>query len=161
MCLLAEAAPKDAPAAQPAGGMAGMLLPIIAIFFLFYFILLRPQKREQSRRKEMLDGIKKNDHVLTAGGIYGVVVSVHREANEVTIKVDEATNTVDALLSLSRSEADTLSVREREIAIASFGCDAVMTFMLRVATHVLAGEDLRSVENPWLGTVGTLGARVS
>lgn len=93
MCLLAEAAAKDAPAAQPGGGLAGMLLPIIAIFFLFYFILLRPQKREQARRKEMLDGIKKNDHVLTAGGIYGVVVNIRREANEVTIKVDEGTNT--------------------------------------------------------------------
>jgi preprotein translocase subunit YajC len=95
ICLMAEAA-KDAPPAQqaePTGGMAGMLLPIIAIFFLFYFILLRPQKREQARRQAMLDGIKKNDHVLTAGGIYGIVVNVHREAKEVTIKVDEATNT--------------------------------------------------------------------
>ena len=37
--------------------------------------------------------MKKNDRVLTTGGIYGVVTNVHREANEVTIKVDESTNT--------------------------------------------------------------------
>ena len=41
----------------------------------------------------MLSAIKKNDRVITAGGIYGVVTNVHREADEVTIKVDEATNT--------------------------------------------------------------------
>jgi preprotein translocase subunit YajC len=40
-----------------------------------------------------LDAKNKNDRVLTAGGIYGVVMNVHREADEVTIKVDEATNT--------------------------------------------------------------------
>ena len=41
----------------------------------------------------LLAAVKKNDRVLTTGGIYGVVTNVHREANEVTIKVDEATNT--------------------------------------------------------------------
>ena len=41
----------------------------------------------------MLEAVKKNDRVITAGGIYGVVTNVHREADEVTIKVDEATNT--------------------------------------------------------------------
>jgi preprotein translocase subunit YajC len=69
------------------------LVPLIAIGVLFYFLLIRPQRREQARRQTMLDAIKKNDRVLTAGGIYGVVMNVHREADEVTIKVDEATNT--------------------------------------------------------------------
>lgn len=69
------------------------LLPLIAIGVLFYFLLIRPQRREQSRRQTMLDAIKKNDRVLTAGGIYGVVMNIHREADEVTVKVDEATNT--------------------------------------------------------------------
>ena len=69
------------------------LLPFVAIFVLFYFLLIRPQRREQARRQEMLSAVKKNDRVITAGGIYGVVTNVHREADEVTIKVDEATNT--------------------------------------------------------------------
>ena len=69
------------------------LLPFVAIFVLFYFLLIRPQRREQARRQEMLAGVKKNDRVVTAGGIYGVVTNVHREADEVTLKVDEATNT--------------------------------------------------------------------
>ena len=41
----------------------------------------------------MLGGVKKNDRVVTTGGIYGVVANVHREADEVTMKVDETTNT--------------------------------------------------------------------
>jgi len=87
--------------AGAAGGKGGgepmqllpSLLPIVAICILFYFLLIRPQRREQSRRQTMLDAIKKNDRVLTAGGIYGVVMNIHREADEVTVKVDEATNT--------------------------------------------------------------------
>jgi preprotein translocase subunit YajC len=69
------------------------LFLFIAIGVLFYFLLIRPQRREQARRQTMLDALKKNDRVLTAGGVYGVVTNVHREADEVTIKVDEATNT--------------------------------------------------------------------
>ena len=49
--------------------------------------------RRRLQRQAMLEAVKKNDHVITAGGIYGVVTNVHREANEITIKVDEATNT--------------------------------------------------------------------
>ena len=94
--LFAQEAP--APAGDGAGGGGGesmmiSLLPFAAIFVLFYFLLIRPQRREQARRQEMLSAVKKNDRVVTAGGIYGVVTNVHREADEITVKVDEATNT--------------------------------------------------------------------
>ena len=79
--------------AAPTGGLFNMLLPFIAIFALFYFLLIRPQRREQAKRQEMLSAVKKNDRIITAGGIYGVVASVNRDANEVTIKVDESSNT--------------------------------------------------------------------
>ncbi len=86
-------AAQDAPKGGESGSLLPMLLPFVAIFVLFYFMLMRPQRREQARRQAMLATVKKNDRVLTAGGIYGVVTNVHREADEVTIKVDEATNT--------------------------------------------------------------------
>jgi len=83
---------------QPAGGDGGVnlfiqILPFLAIGLLFYFMLIRPQRKEQSRRQDMLGNVKKNDRVVTIGGIYGVVMNVHREADEVSLKVDEATNT--------------------------------------------------------------------
>lgn len=79
--------------AGPVDGLLGMLPMLIAISVLFYFLLIRPQRREQSRRQAMLGEVKKNDRILTSGGIYGVVANVNRDADEVTVKVDEATNT--------------------------------------------------------------------
>lgn len=69
------------------------LWPIAVILVLFYFMFIRPQRQESSRRDAMLRALKPNDHVLTQGGIYGVVTNVHREANAVTIRVDENNNT--------------------------------------------------------------------
>jgi preprotein translocase subunit YajC len=69
------------------------LFPFIAIFVLFYFLLIRPQRRDQAKRQTMLAAVKKNDRVVTAAGIFGVVTNVHREIDEATIKVDETTNT--------------------------------------------------------------------
>ena len=88
-------APAPAPAApDPLSDIVHSPLPIlIALVAVFYFIVMRPQHREQARRRAMLAAVKKNDRVVTAGGIYGVVTNVHQEADEVTVKVDEATNT--------------------------------------------------------------------
>ena len=82
-----------APAAPDSTAMLLQFIPFIAIGVLFYFFLIRPQRQEQSRRQTMLNAVQKNDHVVTIGGIFGVVTNVHREADEVTLKVDETTNT--------------------------------------------------------------------
>ncbi len=74
-------------------GLGSMLLPLIAIGFLFYFILIRPERKKQHTHKAMLEALKKNDRVVTVGGIYGTVTNVHREADEVVVKIDESTNT--------------------------------------------------------------------
>jgi preprotein translocase subunit YajC len=90
LLLLADAAPE--PQQQPYA-LVTTLLPFVVIGLLFYMLLIRPQRQEQAKRLAMLSGVKKNDRVITAGGIYGVVTNVHREADEVTVKVDESTNT--------------------------------------------------------------------
>ncbi|NLY03109.1 MAG: preprotein translocase subunit YajC [Rhodopirellula sp.] len=77
----------------PFGGIWGIMTLWLPIIFVFWFLLIRPQRQEQARRLQMLQAVKKNDRVITTGGIYGVVTNVHREADEVTVKVDEATNT--------------------------------------------------------------------
>ncbi|MBN2021402.1 MAG: preprotein translocase subunit YajC [Pirellulales bacterium] len=87
LALLAQA---DGNAPSPLFQILTMVVPIGV---LFYFFMIRPQRREQATRQAMLAAVKKNDRVITAGGIYGVVTNVHHEADEVTIKVDEATNT--------------------------------------------------------------------
>jgi preprotein translocase subunit YajC len=84
---------QDAPAGGAGGGIIQILTLVLPIGILFYLFLIRPQRREQAQRQALLNAIKKNDRVVTIGGIYGIVTNVHREADEVTIKVDETTNT--------------------------------------------------------------------
>lgn len=88
--LLAQQA---APAAQPGGMLGGMLVPLVMIGLLFFFMVLRPQQAEQRKRDELLKQIKKNDRVITSGGIFGVVTAVQAEQNEVTVRIDEKNDT--------------------------------------------------------------------
>lgn len=61
------------------GGMVEMLvsfLPMILIFVVFYFFLIRPQKKKDQKVKDMLAALKVGDRVCTIGGIYGTIVSI-------------------------------------------------------------------------------------
>ncbi len=63
------------------------LLPLVFIFVIFYFLLIRPQKAKQKEHQKMLQALKKNDEVVTAGGIYGTVVNV--KDTTVILRVDD------------------------------------------------------------------------
>ena len=54
----------------------GMLLPMGAIFLIFYFLLIRPQQKRQREHDTMLKALEKGDSVVTAGGLHGTVVGV-------------------------------------------------------------------------------------
>ena len=62
----------QAPAQQPSP--FGMLVPMAAIFLIFYFLLIRPQQKKQRTQEELLKAIDKGDDVVTAGGLHGKVV---------------------------------------------------------------------------------------
>ena len=80
------------------GGGINMMAWMIPIFVIMYVLMIRPQKQKEKKRKEMISKIKKNDRVVTIGGIHGTVVTV--KDNETVIKVDESSNT---RLKLSKS----------------------------------------------------------
>jgi preprotein translocase subunit YajC len=86
----AQAQPQDGNGGSLLGGM---MVPLTIIMVLFYFMLIRPQKRREQELRTMVQNIKENDRVVTIGGIHGVVTNVQREADRVTIRVDEATGT--------------------------------------------------------------------
>jgi len=69
------------------GGPGQMLsfLPLVLIFVIFYFLLIRPQQKKAKQHQEMLGKLKKNDDVMTSGGIYGKVISL--ADNVVTLEV--------------------------------------------------------------------------
>jgi len=68
------------------GGLLGFL-PLVLIFVIFYFLLIRPQQKRAKEHKAMLDNVKKGDKVILSGGEYGVIEEVR--PNTVTVKIAE------------------------------------------------------------------------
>jgi preprotein translocase subunit YajC len=86
----------QAPAAgqeDPFSAFLRAMLPLLAIFALFYWMFIRPQRKKEQEMRDMVRNVKENDRVVTIGGIYGVVTNVQRDADRLTIRVDEATGT--------------------------------------------------------------------
>lgn len=77
--------------AAPDRGLIQLVVMGSIIMVMFYFMLIRPNKKREQERKSMLSAIKKNDHVVTVGGIKGIVANVKPEEDEVVLKIDEAT----------------------------------------------------------------------
>ncbi len=63
------------------------LMPIILIFGIFYFLLIRPQQKKQKEHQKMLGELKKNDEVITTGGVHGTIVNV--KENTFMVRVDD------------------------------------------------------------------------
>ena len=70
-------------------GMLANLFPLALIFLIFYFILIRPQQKQQKDFKKMLESLKKNDQVVTAGGIHGTIINVKEKT--LVIRIDDNT----------------------------------------------------------------------
>ncbi len=68
----AQAAPAAAATESPFGGITGML-PIILMFVVLYFVMIRPQMKRQKEHKAMIDAVAKGDEVVVAGGLLGRV----------------------------------------------------------------------------------------
>jgi preprotein translocase subunit YajC len=86
--------------AQAAGGQSDPLLgflPLVAIFVLFYFLLIRPQSKRQKEHRQMVEALANGDEVVTGGGVLGQVVEVGEQfvnvkvADGVTLKVQKHT----------------------------------------------------------------------
>jgi preprotein translocase subunit YajC len=69
-----------------------LILQMVAIFAIFYWLLIRPQRKEQQRHGEMLKALKKGDEIVTNGGIIGTVI--HAEEDRLTIKTADNTRLV-------------------------------------------------------------------
>ena len=79
--------------AQAGGGAGGsdflvQLFPLILIFVVFYFLLIRPQQAKVKAQREMLGGVKRGDRVVTGGGIIGLVTKVISD-NEIQVELAE------------------------------------------------------------------------
>ena len=86
-----------APSQGAAGGSGNPIaafLPLIIMFAIFYFLLIRPQQKRAKQQKEMLANLKKGDYILTGGGFYGRIQAVTGDiltvdlGNDLIVKVN-------------------------------------------------------------------------
>lgn len=78
-------------------------LPLILIFVVFYFLLIRPQQKRMKQHREMLENLRRGDRVVTGGGIIGIIVKVGQD-DELTVEIGDGLrvkvlrSTISALL---------------------------------------------------------------
>ncbi len=92
-CLSILLLAQQEDAAPSPFGPLGTLFPFIMIAVLFYFMMIRPERKKRADAVAMLENMKKNDRVVTIGGIHGVVVNVQKDSEDVTLRIDDSTNT--------------------------------------------------------------------
>jgi preprotein translocase subunit YajC len=86
--MLAFTALLFTPSGQQGPAMSWFVLQLAAIFAIFYFLIIRPQRKQQERHRQLLASLQKGDKIVTSGGILGEVV--HLKDDEVTVRSGEA-----------------------------------------------------------------------
>lgn len=76
MSSIAMMGPPSGAQGQQGGGLLGMMVPMIIIFGIFYFMLIRPQQRKEKERQKMIDEVKSGERVMFCGGMIGTVTNV-------------------------------------------------------------------------------------
>jgi len=79
--------PAYAQDASGAGSIVMQLLPLLLIFVVFYFLLIRPQQKKMKEHKAMLTSLKRGDRVITSGGILGEIKLVKDNSDEVEVEI--------------------------------------------------------------------------
>jgi preprotein translocase subunit YajC len=99
--------PGTADAANPAAMGAApdftQFIPLIAIFAIFYFLIIRPQQKRMKEHQNLINALKKGDRVVTGGGIIGTVVHAPEGAAEITVDLNETTRVTVLRATVSHS----------------------------------------------------------
>lgn len=89
LTALAEtAATGTTDAAAQTGGMISTIVMLVAMVAIFYFLLIRPQRKKDKKVKDMLAALKTGDRVCTIGGIYGTITSIKDDTIELSVGRD-------------------------------------------------------------------------
>lgn len=102
--VASDAADSAAATDQPKGFLEnmGIMFPILMGALLLYFLMMtRPKAKDQAKTSELLASLKKNDNVVTAGGILGTVVNIRSDDEFLTIRIDDSSNTRMRILAKS------------------------------------------------------------
>ncbi|MBD3271896.1 MAG: preprotein translocase subunit YajC, partial [Elusimicrobia bacterium] len=120
--ILYAAAPEAGSSAQPVGGPQGGLMnlfPLIVIFGIFYFLLIRPQQKRAKEHQNMINQLNRGDRVVTSGGIYGVITALRGKVIELKIadnvKIQVLKSSISGKVSEDGTGSDTANVTEAEV----------------------------------------------
>jgi preprotein translocase subunit YajC len=84
------------PAPVPGGGIGSFFVPLIFIFIIMYFVMIRPQKKRQQQQQKLISALKSGDRVVTNAGIHGLISNVKEDtvllkvADNVKIEIDKS-----------------------------------------------------------------------
>ncbi len=81
----ATAAAGEEMTASPVASLLISVLPMVLIFVVFYFMLIRPQRKKDKQVKEMLNNLKVGDRITTIGGIYGTISGIRDDSVELSV----------------------------------------------------------------------------
>jgi preprotein translocase subunit YajC len=95
---------------QPQPNPIMSLVPIAAIFLIFYVLLIRPQQKQQKEHEQMLANLKKGQRVLTTGGLYGTIVGI--KGDDLEVRFSETVKLVVARSAVSRVIAEASVVED-------------------------------------------------
>lgn len=109
--LISQAFAQGAGAA-PEGGMLVTILPLVLIFVVFYFLLIRPQQKKMKEHKQLVANLKRGDRVVTSGGLIGTVARVLDDELEVEIAQGVKAKVVRQMVSSVVSKSD-VAVRKK------------------------------------------------
>lgn len=84
----------------------GMMFPLILMFLVLYFLILRPQAKKQKEHAEMLKNLTKGDKVVTVGGLHGKITAVYPDKPIIKIKVAEGTEVIVDKVAVARKEEE-------------------------------------------------------
>ncbi len=104
----------------PAGGQTPnpliQIVPLVLIFVVFYFFMIRPQQKKQKDRDKVLDSLKRGDKVVTIGGAHGTVAGIDTEKKTVLVQVSDTTKIKfdrSAIANIDKQDAgDKLTTKE-------------------------------------------------
>lgn len=91
--FISDAIAQTSEAANNAGEFSfSSFVPLILIFAIFYFLIIRPQTKKMKDHQNMLDALKIGNRVITSGGIVGVVKEILTKENQVEVEIADGTN---------------------------------------------------------------------
>lgn len=87
MLFISAAHAQDAATAMGEPSMTSGLLPLLLIFVVFYFLLIRPQQKKFKQHQEMVNAVAKGDKIVTSGGIVGTVTKVEEDKDLAHVEI--------------------------------------------------------------------------